>query len=260
MNDKPHKKSIHEAVLERIRGGEVTMRPRWHFMLKATLVVAGIALAGLTLLFVVSLAMFALRASGVWFMPAFGWHGFAVFLWSLPKLLILLAIVFIIILELLVRHYAFAYRRPLLISALMVIALALLGGFLVIKTTFHSRLLERAERDRLPFAGSFYREYGAPRFRNVHIGEVTEVTEQGFMIKTRRDEVLRIVVTPETRFPLGLDIQQGDRVVVFGDRDDDAVQALGIQRIDSKENPWRVRGNHRPAPPPFFHRYDGGMK
>ena len=142
----------------------------------------------------------------------------------------------------------------------MVIAFALLGGFLVAQTTFHSRLLERAEHNKLPFAGSFYREYGAPRFRNVHIGEVTEVTEQGFMIKTRRDEVLRIVVTPETRFPLGLDIQQGDRVVVFGDRDDDAVQALGIQRIDSKENPWRVRGNHRPAPPPFFHRYDGGMK
>src|SRR3989344_2081055 len=149
MNDKPHKKSIHEAVLERIRGGEVTMRPRWHFMLKATLVVAGIALAGLTLLFVVSLAMFALRASGVWFMPAFGWHGFAVFLWSLPKLLILLAIVFIIILELLVRHYAFAYRRPLLISALMVIALALLGGFWFLKPTSTPGPLKRPKpKDR----------------------------------------------------------------------------------------------------------------
>lgn len=256
----PYKKPIHEAVLERIQSGEVAMRPRWHFVLKAALVVAGIVLAALTLLFVVSMAMFALKASGVWFVPAFGWRGFAVFFWSLPKLLIILAIVFIIILELLVRHYSFAYRRPLLISALVVISLALIGGFFVAKTTFHSRLLEQAERNRLPFASSFYREYGAPRFRNVHVGAVTEVTEQGLMIKTRRDEGLRIVVAPETRFPFGLDLQPGDQVVVFGERDDDTVQALGVQRIDSKERHFRFRDSRRLAPPPFFHPSDSGVK
>lgn len=234
MDNHNNKKPIREKVLEAVRSGRVAMRPKWHFVLRAALLAAGAVLAFLTLLYVLSFALFALRRSGVLFVPAFGVRGWYAFLASLPWMLIAVSLVFIFILEMLVRRYAFAYRRPLLYSVLGIVLLAVLGGLVVDRAHFHMNVSRFVEDRKIPFAGDFYRELGSPRFREVHPGQIVGIASTSFVIQNPRDETLTVFISSSTRFPLGMDFAEGDTVVVFGSREDGTVQALGIRRVEDE--------------------------
>lgn len=227
------------------------MRPHWRFALNGALIASGAVLALMTLLFIISFVLFILRANGILFVPIFGWRGIGVFIRSLPWILIFISLVIIVILELLVRHYSFAYRRPLLYSAAVTVLLVSIGGIAIDRATLHERFFEQARYKHLPIAEKFYQEYGEQRFRDIHIGAVVELNEDGLIIRNRRGENLNVAVTAETRLPLGSDFQPNDRLVIFGERDGNNIQAFGIRRVDAGEENFRYRGQGRTRPP-FF--------
>jgi hypothetical protein len=228
-------KSIRDKVLESIKRGEVAMRPRWHFVLKGALVFVGAIITFSTLLYLVSFIIFVLHRSGMWFVPIFGLPGLYAFLIFFPWRLLVWVAIFIIILEILVRHYAFAYRRPLLYSAIGVLMAVLVGGFIVARTSLQNKLFVYAEAGRLPVGGRFYREFGNREFRGVQVGKVIEVRDPEFIMQAIRpphEGVLKVFVTPETRLPFGEGIFAGERVVVFGDREGNAIRAIGVKSIE----------------------------
>lgn len=251
LNEESNKKSIKEIVLEKIKAGKIRMIPRWHFVLRAALLAVGFVIFLLSSLYIVSLILFILRKTGIWLLPIFGIRGIGVFFTSIPWLLVILGVVFIIILELLVRHYSFGYRKPLLYSVVGIIFFVAGVSVFLLNTQFHEGLYKRAHIGRLPIVGQLYRNYESMRNNNAHIGTITEITDNGFGIENPRGEILSIIVTSETSFPLGLDFQKGDRVLVLGDRDDDTVNALGIQRIDDGMMPHHRQnsGWYRPPMP-----------
>ncbi len=234
---------LRKKILDKIKVGQAKMRPKWHFVLKTLLLAAGVIIGALALLYIASFILFSLRQTGVWFLPSFGLRGIMIFLISMPKLLIILGIVFIILLEVLVRRYSFGWRKPLLYSLLGIIGFVILASFIVSKTSFHEGLFMRARQGGLPYAGQFYRDFGMPRGEHAQIGVITEITDEGFKMETPRGEPLTIIIDPQTSFPLGIDFQKGDRVVVMGERDDRAVKAAGIRRIDdtTPDNMMRER-------------------
>ncbi len=252
VNNSTERKSIRDAVLAKIRTGQAKMRPRWHFVLKALLVFFGLVIGFLTLLYLTSFTVFMLRQSGVWFIPIFGFRGVMMLFASLPWLLILAGISFVILLEILVRRYSFAYRKPLLYSLLGIIAFTVLANSVVARTGFHEKFFMRAREGKLPIAGGWYRDFGLAKSQNVHPGTVIEITEDGFRMENRRGETLTVIISPETRFPLGIDFQKGDQVVVLGERDNDHIGALGIRRVDSE--------SHRPFKRPGWPKPDFRMK
>lgn len=230
MENSEKQETIKESILATIKSGQIRMTPRWHFILKASLVAIGGIIIALTILYLASFIIFALRQTGVLFVPAFGMQGWFAFLSHLPLFLIFLLIIFIIILELLVRHYAFAYRRPLLYSALGIFVLVITGALAVANSSFHGGVSKYADKNSDTFVGKFYVQYGRQRFIDIHRGIIIEMADNGFMMRDRREEVLTVFVTRRTRLPLGADFSIGDIVVVFGDRKDNQVQAFGIQK------------------------------
>lgn len=238
-------------VLEKIKAGKARMIPRWHFVLQAALAAVGFIIVALASLYLVSFIFFMLNKTGIWFLPAFGFRGIGTFLTSLPWLLIAAGIVFIILLEILVRHYSFGYRKPLLYSLLGIVIFVAVASALVSRTSFHEGLYKRAHMGRLPVFGKLYRGYESQRNRGAHTGVVTEITNDGFQMENLEGNILSIVVTPETSFPLGLDFQKGDRVLVLGDLDGNTVQAFGIRRIDENMRRYHIqnRGWYRPSMP-----------
>ena len=239
---------IKAKILAAIESGKVTMRPRWHFVLQATLVICGLVIVLLALLFLTSFIIFSLRQTGVWFTPSFGYRGIGLFLTSLPWLLIGLTIVFIVILEILVKKYSFAYRQPLLYSALGLVLIVTLGGIAVARTPFHSGIMRQAREHHFPIAEPFYGDLGMMKPSGVHAGNIEEVTEGGFVLNSRRGESINIIVTPDTQLPSGYDLLEGDMVVVIGERDDDTVQALGIREIEAMPGEFMP---HYPFPQRF---------
>ncbi len=218
-------------ILDKIKQGSIKMRPKWHFVLQASLILVGSLIVCVTLLYLGSFIYFSLRRTGVIFAPEFGFHGWYVFLISLPWLLIALSLSFILILELLVRHYAFAYRRPLLYSLLSIVIFVLIGGLIVNRTPLHQYLMRSADHDDLPFAGQFYRAYGRPRLDQVHAGVVTDLTEQGCAMQDLSGDTLSVIISPQTHMPMGMPLIIGDHIVVFGQRFDDTIRAFGIRKV-----------------------------
>lgn len=231
MENNNKQKSIKENILTTIKSGQLKMRPKWQFFLKAVLAIVGAVIVFLTILYLASFIIFALRQTGVLFVPIFGPEGWLAFFTHLPFFLIFLLIIFIVILELLVKHYAFAYRRPLLYSAIGIFVLAALGALIVANSPLHGGISKYADENKDSFVGKFYEDYGQPRFQDVHRGVVIETINNGFTMKNRRQEVLTIVVSRRTRLPLGADFSIGDIVVVFGPRTGNMVAAFGIQEI-----------------------------
>jgi uncharacterized membrane protein YhdT len=230
MENNEKQKTIKESILATIKSGHVKMRPRWHFALKAVLAVLGLVILFLTILYLASFIIFALRQTGVLFMPGFGWPGWFAFFSHLPLFLIFLVIIFIVVLELFVRHYAFAYRRPLLYSAVGIFVLAVCGAIALANSSFHGGVSKYADDNKDTVVGKFYVQYARPRFIDVHRGMIIEMANNGFLMRDRREEILTIIVSQQTRFPMGADYSAGDIVVVFGNREDDVVQAFGIQK------------------------------
>jgi hypothetical protein len=241
MNN-PQQHSLRDNVLKVIESGRIKMRPKWQFVTQTILFIIGIILVVFTMLFLASFIVFMLRQTGVWFVPGFGLQGFGVFLASLPWVLVVIAVIFIGLLEILIRRYSFIYGQPLMRSAFGVIALAVIGGIIIGFTSFHQNLFDRAENGQLPFAGPLYEQFGQPP-QNVTVGKITQITDAGYQIQGPRGENFSVVVTPGTQLPPENNLKIGDLIVILGQRQQGNIQAIGIQKP----------GN-LPPPPPFLQR------
>ena len=181
-DNKKEEQKIEHDVMSAIESGQIKMRPRWQFVLTATLLGVGAVVLLLTLLYLFSFILFALHESGAWFVPNFGASGWWAFFHRLPWVLIGFVILFVVVLEVLVRRYAFAYRRPLLASALWIIGIVLVGGAIISATRFHNTIFDFARRNGLPVIGGIYRQFGAPRFDDIHRGDIVQVATGTFVI------------------------------------------------------------------------------
>lgn len=251
MQEQHQHQPLKDAVLDTIRTERVTMRPRWYFVLRTALFATGTVVVMLALLYLASFIIYTSRVSGIWFVPAFGFPGWREFLFSLPWILIVISLLFMAILEMLVKHFAFAWRQPLFYSALGIIALAGIGSYIVILTPFHRAMFLQSRQHRWPIVEPFYRAYGMRGLQNIHPGNVSAVTDTGFRMVSRRGEVLTIIVDTKTRFPYGTGVAPGDAVVVFGMIDDDVIHALGVRPISDDEVREQGRDTdvHFPASP-----------
>ena len=234
MNSDSQKSSISDKVLKQIEKDQVKMRPKIYFILKALLIMSGIFIVALFVLYLVSFIVFALQASGAWYLSRFGFQGIKASIFLIPWLLIFVALFLVITLEALVKQFSFSYRRPILYSVLGIIIFVFLGSFAIGKTGLHPNLFQKAKEGRLPVAEEFYRGYGMGKFHNVHRGVVSELTNNGFSIKTCREEVLLVIVTPETLFLFEGNVEMYDGVIILGERDDHIITALGVRKINDK--------------------------
>ncbi len=226
------KNELKEKLLNRIKTGEVAMRPRWHFVLKAVLAVTGILLLAIALLYLVSFMLFALRETGVVFAPAFGLRGLLFFVTASPLLLVGLVIVFVTTLEILVRKYAFGYRNSLLYSLMALILVVLLGSFAIMQTPMHDRIADLNRSGHIPMVGELYERYSEKRPEGLYVGTVMEIDDSGdeWQLETK-DGVVEVELTKQTRLPRGKDVVVGDKVMILAqpDRDNDELTAIGVR-------------------------------
>lgn len=227
-----------DKVMSLIEKRHVAMRPRWHFLLLSALISAGVLLLVVTLLYIVSLALFFMRESGVWYAPAFGGRGWFALLHSAPIFLIVLVALFATLLEILVRKYSFAYRAPLTISLGGILALVFIGGFMLAQTSLHRKMEFAARHGRLPPPmGMWYHAMRPPPPGDMYRGVIVLREPGGFVIVGQDGEgTSTIRVTPKTRLPLGQDFSEGDMIMVIGDVDGtNTVRAFGIRKIEIEE-------------------------
>ncbi len=221
-------------ILGVIHDRGVAMRPRWHFVLRGVLAALGCAIMFATLLYLASFAVFVLRYTGAWFVPAFGVRGWLVLLLSLPWFLGIMIVLFIVVLEILVRRYSFAYRRPLLLSSAALSALVIFGGVVVGMTSFHGRVSRFASENALPGFENMYHELESWHRDDVHRGVIKKMTEKGFIFREYDGDVLNVVIVPKTN-AIDTDLAPDDIVVVFGREGRGIIEADGVRRLSPSD-------------------------
>lgn len=236
MNNDLQKSTTAKKVLSKIKKDQIKMRPRVYFVLKSVLIICSVFFVALFVLYLTSFILFALRASGAWYLSGFGFYGLKASFILLPWLLIIIAVVLFVVLEIFVRHFSFAYHRPILYLIIGIVILTLLGSFIIDKTQFHPCLFQKAQEGRLPVLGRFYRDLGIEKDRNVSRGIILEVSNNNLQIKTPRGKILNVNITSETQLFDGADIKKDDVVIILGERNDSEIQAVGIRKIDDDLN------------------------
>lgn len=234
MKDNETEKSIQKRVLERIRSGNVSVRPRAYFILRLAGVIA-IVLAVLVMsVFVVSFVMFSIHESGEQFLLGFGGRGVLTFLRLFPWFLLFFDIGLIIFLEWLIRGFKFAYRISLAGVFAGIVIVSTLLGVLIVMTPIHHGLLERADNETLPLLGGLY--------KGIHDSHAEEGVFRGTVLSVEGNEILvahedhdhdaddgiHRVVLPPNAPPLSA----GDRVyILFSPSGSELYEAHGIGKF-----------------------------
>jgi hypothetical protein len=232
--DQDNKSQISDKVIKAIEDGQVSMRPKWKFSVETALLFVGVLTVALILLYVTSFIVFSLRENGLWFTPGFGAPGFGVFFSSLPWILIAVTVVFVFLLEFLVKRYAFSYSQPFLYSAVAILGIVVVGGVVLGETTLHERIEQNSRG--LPFAPNFYQHFRQTP-ENLTVGQIIELKDDGCKLKGPERMLFNVKITSQTQLPPQA-LALGDFVVVLGPRKGDRVEAVAISQA--------------PLPPPRY--------
>ena len=243
-----------EKLLNKIKKGEIKMKPKVFFVLRTLGLVACTLLCLLLLVYLASFIAFWFKAIGFGLLGGFGFWGVQRIFFALPWLLILFCLALLFVFETLAKRFSFVWRKPLVYSLVLIVLFALLFAFIVSKTGFHSRLFFKAQQRELPLMGSFYRACPCESPRQIHFGKIIEKKETGFLLETQANEKLEVVLSEKTRFQLeknrcDKNINQreagtlktiaeklgeftlGEDLAVFGERDGLVIFALGVLKL-----------------------------
>lgn len=138
MENNEKEKSIKSEILDKIESGRVKMKPRAVFILK---------IAGLSTI-VILLAFFAVFLIS-----------FAFYVNKFPLMLILISLILILLIEALMHRIKFSYRKPVVYTLLLVLLSAVLLGFILHITPFHSKVSCFCHKNSLPIISNLYDRY-----------------------------------------------------------------------------------------------------
>jgi hypothetical protein len=217
------------------------MIPKWRFALYTVLAATGLVFTFLGLVFVISFVLFLLTKYGVIYMPLFGFgallHGLA----SIPLTLLLLGIILIITTEIAAKNFSFSFKRPVLVTVLLVITVATVAAWFVSLSPLHDSIRAYGRHGTMRNLMHVYDRpmpFSDENGETVERGKVIATSTSGFVLQRFDEGTTSVIIGENTRIFAPITIS--DDVFVFG------VATSGIliaQDIRSSKGPFR-QGHH----------------
>jgi hypothetical protein len=230
---------LQQKILEKIRSGEVSMRPRAYFMLKMALLALVAAAIVLVSVFILNFILFSIRASSQDALLGFGPRGLVAFLAFFPWPLLILDGLLIAGAQWLLREFKFGYKLPVVyvIAGLLVATVA--AAFVLDRGTgLNDALLDRYDHDELhgPFGDLYGNARRLPPGQGMCRCVITEVNGNTLTVKDlRTDAALTVIVPSDDPHATSSGLSVGDVVFIAGDGDKDGddmvIRAFGIRKI-----------------------------
>ena len=129
--------NLKHKILETVKKNNITMIPKWKFILYSSIGIAGIIFAFLVAVFTLSLILFVLSRYGLMYMSFFGFMTTLHTLGIIPPLLILFTVVLLVLIEVLARYYSFSFRRPLAVTLLFLTSVATIVSYIISESPIH---------------------------------------------------------------------------------------------------------------------------
>jgi len=246
MKKENNEKLISQKVVSRIEKGELKMRPKAYFVIKTILIVGLLVLAFLFALYFGSLIVFVLRMNDILLFHGMGFQAIRNIILSFPWYLVFLVIGLVVLIEIVAKRFNFIYRKPLVVSLLIILALVFLSSFLIERSSLHHSFFRLAEQERLPLAGRMYRDLGNLEIENVYFGRILEKKDNLWMMELDSGEEVILKITEKIRgrrvFP---EIEEGSNVIVIGELEDNIIKVDSFKRIERRFRNYQERPNER---------------
>ena len=225
-------------LIDKIKSGQIQKRPRSYFILLSALSLLGLALLFLIAIFFISFIAFSMNINGSLFLSGFGLPGLRALLISLPWALIVLALFFVIFLEMFAKKYAFSYKKPAIYSLAGIIGITLIGCYVIAKTPLHNTLLNYSQGKNIPVMGPLYEHNCLKELPNTFIGKALEMRDEinkPLRLETEKGENFIIITSTSTKFQKGQNLEEDDILMIMGERDDSMIRATHIRKIEDDE-------------------------
>lgn len=225
---------IKTNILQFVEKNKISMIPRWKFILYSLLGIALTVFTFVVLTFFGSMIIFVLAKHGFLYLPLFGLGGIMHGIRAVPFVLFILTVILIVIVEILVRKYAFSFRKPVITTLLTLTLSAIVFSSLLTLTPMHLQLRDYARMHNIDFVS---REYDRP----LPIKETGNMTVlRGVIVSTTTDEVTIKLFDETTQVVYAsTSIKDNDLpdiyedVVILGHIVDDKFEAIKIRDADS---------------------------
>ena len=221
---------IKTNILQFVEKNKIDMIPRWKFVLYSLLWTVLALFTFTALVFTGSMIMYILSTHGFIYLPLFGIGELVQSLRSIPLILFTLTIVLVVLVEMLVRHYSFSFRKPMLTTLLTLTGASLVCSFLLTLTPVHKEIRNYARDHNIGF---IYHEYDRPLPLNeletmtVIRGIVVATSSDGIMLALSDDSIQAVYASSTLhhfRIPT-----KGEDVVVFGRLTGQIFEAVAIR-------------------------------
>lgn len=234
-------------ILDSVKKNNITMTPRWKFVLYSSLGIAGILFVFLLAVFVFSLILFILSRYGFMYMPLFGFMATLHALKAVPLLLFMCTVVLLILVEVSARYYSFSFKRPLAVTLLIITSCALVAGFIISETSIHEHIRDYVREHRLEMMERVYERPAPLRKMNgldVLRGEVVATTSTAATVRLFDGATIVVyATTSKTIFSMP---SVGDDIVLLGNFIGDRFEVVGMR--PAPRTPFRSYGKERPDP------------
>jgi hypothetical protein len=221
---------IKNKILKIVQNNNITMIPKWKFVLYSTFGVAGLGFLFLLLIFIMSLMLFVLSRYGFMYLPLFGFKATLHAVTAIPILLFGVTLVLLCVVEVLTRKYSFSFKKPLSMTLLLITLLALLCSFFVSQTSLHESVRDYARGHHMDFVSHAYdRPFPFERSEGVSVlrGIIVATSSSSLVLEMFGGE-LRTVYSATTGVPFSLP-DVGVDVVVFGSIVDDVFELHSVR-------------------------------
>ena len=148
--------NLKSKILESVKKNNLTMIPRWKFVVYSVTGIVGLVFAFLLAIFVISLILFVLSRYGFMYMPFFGVMATLRALSAIPIVLLLCAVLLLVLIEIISRYYTFSFRRPLAVTLLSITSLAVVVSYIVSETSAHDYLRSYAREHQMHIIERMY--------------------------------------------------------------------------------------------------------
>ncbi|PIR05216.1 MAG: hypothetical protein COV57_00280 [Candidatus Liptonbacteria bacterium CG11_big_fil_rev_8_21_14_0_20_35_14] len=225
--------NLREKILAKIRNKEIKMVPRSYFILRSLLYFVTTLFFFVLAVFLLTFVFYVFKINGILSLPYFGLKGVRDFLLSLPLLLLVITLLFFGVAALFLKKHPVTYRRPLIYSVGALLVIFSVGTVLIVKTGEVRRSLYMTiEKNNIPFVSDFYDEYKMVGARNVTLGRVVSLYDEGIEINSRdRGKRYFVAFGPQTSLYSDKKIEVGDYVIVHGRKNGHTIGAFVVERV-----------------------------
>jgi amino acid transporter len=227
-------KNLKTKILETVKNNDIRMIPKWKFALYSILGVASLLFAFLITIFVMSLILFVLSRYGFMDMPFFGFMQTIHALAAVPLALFLCTIILLVLIEVISHSYSFSFRRPLVITLLLITSIVSLISYLISQTSAHIYVRDYIKSQHLDMLSRVYDRpllSSAINGMDVLRGEVIAVSATSTVIRLFDGEsITAYATTTEGTTTMPLPPTIGDDVVMLGTFNDTRFEIMRIRK------------------------------